>query len=68
MMPAFLFDMIIFGPVKSRKLGVSPGFNLLPATKKLCNFNCIYCECGWTNDEVDTWLRSIELIKTCASG
>jgi wyosine [tRNA(Phe)-imidazoG37] synthetase (radical SAM superfamily) len=49
-MPTFLFDKIIFGPVKSRRLGVSLGVNLLPATKKLCNFNCIYCECGWTHD------------------
>ncbi len=49
-MPTFLFDRIIFGPVKSRRLGVSLGINLLPATKKLCNFNCIYCECGWTFD------------------
>jgi wyosine [tRNA(Phe)-imidazoG37] synthetase (radical SAM superfamily) len=49
-MPTFLFEKIIFGPVKSRRLGVSLGINLLPATKKLCNFNCIYCECGWTID------------------
>lgn len=49
-MATFLFDKIIFGPVKSRRLGVSLGVNLLPATKKVCNFNCIYCECGWTND------------------
>jgi wyosine [tRNA(Phe)-imidazoG37] synthetase (radical SAM superfamily) len=49
-MSTFLFDRIIFGPVKSRRLGVSLGINLLPATKKLCNFNCIYCECGWTTD------------------
>lgn len=49
-MPTFLFDRIIFGPVKSRRLGVSLGINLLPSTRKLCNFNCIYCECGWTPD------------------
>jgi len=48
-MATFLFDKIIFGPVKSRRLGVSLGINLLPATRKVCNFNCIYCECGWTN-------------------
>jgi wyosine [tRNA(Phe)-imidazoG37] synthetase (radical SAM superfamily) len=48
-MPTFLFDEIIFGPVKSRRLGVSLGINLLPANRKVCNFNCIYCECGWTN-------------------
>jgi wyosine [tRNA(Phe)-imidazoG37] synthetase (radical SAM superfamily) len=47
-MATFLFDKIIFGPVKSRRLGVSLGVNLLPATRKVCNFNCIYCECGWT--------------------
>jgi len=48
-MPTFLFDKIIFGPVKSRRLGISLGVNLLPETKKICNFNCIYCECGWTS-------------------
>lgn len=47
-MPTFLFDKIVFGPVKSRRLGTSLGINLLPATRKVCNFNCIYCECGWT--------------------
>ncbi|MBK8881224.1 MAG: radical SAM protein [Bacteroidales bacterium] len=49
-MGTFLFDKIIFGPVKSRRLGVSLGINLLPTNKKICNFNCIYCECGWTRD------------------
>ncbi len=47
-MSTFLFDKIVFGPVKSRRLGVSLGINLLPTTRKICNFNCIYCECGWT--------------------
>lgn len=46
-----LFDDCIFGPVKSRRLGISLGVNLLPSTGKLCNFNCIYCECGWTENE-----------------
>ncbi len=50
-MATFLFDKIIFGPVKSRRLGVSLGVNLLPADRKVCNFNCVYCECGWTRDE-----------------
>lgn len=49
-MSTFLFDEIIFGPVKSRRLGVSLGINLLPTKRKICNFNCIYCECGWTRD------------------
>lgn len=46
-MSTFLFDQIIFGPVKSRRLGVSLGVNLLPTDSKVCSFNCIYCECGW---------------------
>jgi wyosine [tRNA(Phe)-imidazoG37] synthetase (radical SAM superfamily) len=49
-MATFLFDRIIFGPVKSRRLGSSLGINLLPSTSKLCNFDCIYCECGWSGD------------------
>jgi wyosine [tRNA(Phe)-imidazoG37] synthetase (radical SAM superfamily) len=49
-MPTFLFDKIVFGPVNSRRLGSSLGINLLPSSAKVCNFNCIYCECGWTID------------------
>ncbi|MCD8044096.1 MAG: radical SAM protein [Tannerellaceae bacterium] len=45
-MATILFDSIVFGPVKSRRLGVSLGVNLLPPDGKLCTFNCIYCECG----------------------
>jgi len=48
-MGTFLFDKIIFGPVFSRRLGVSLGVNLLPLYRKVCNFNCIYCECGLTD-------------------
>ncbi|MCF6171392.1 MAG: radical SAM protein [Bacteroidales bacterium] len=47
-MAGFLFDKLVFGPVYSRRLGVSLGINLLPVDNKHCNFNCIYCECGWT--------------------
>ena len=64
-----LYDNIIFGPIKSRRLGLSLGVNLLPVESKLCNFNCIYCECGWneehegkkrfnSRDDVRTMLRS----------
>lgn len=45
-----LFHDIIFGPVHSRRLGLSLGVNLLPTAAKLCNFDCIYCECGWDAD------------------
>jgi wyosine [tRNA(Phe)-imidazoG37] synthetase (radical SAM superfamily) len=47
-MSTFLFDSIVFGPVRSRRLGASLGINLLPVDRKVCSFNCIYCECGWT--------------------
>ena len=43
-----LWDNIAFGPVKSRRLGSSLGINVSPTTVKICSFNCIYCECGWT--------------------
>jgi wyosine [tRNA(Phe)-imidazoG37] synthetase (radical SAM superfamily) len=52
-MPTFLFDKIVFGPVKSRRLGVSLGINLLPVTRKLCNFDCVYCECGLNKDNLN---------------
>ena len=45
-----LFTDIIYGPVRSRRLGISLGVNLLPLHSKLCNFDCIYCECGWNED------------------
>lgn len=45
-MSTILFDKIVFGPVHSRRLGVSLGINLLPPDGKVCSFDCIYCECG----------------------
>lgn len=45
-MSTILFDQIVFGPIHSRRLGVSLGMNLLPTDGKLCSFDCIYCECG----------------------
>lgn len=41
-----LYPSPIFGPVHSRRLGVSLGINLMPSDGKLCSFDCIYCECG----------------------
>ncbi|MFI3295003.1 MAG: radical SAM protein [Rikenellaceae bacterium] len=49
-MATSLFEKIIFGPIKSRRLGISLGVNLLDPHAKLCNFDCIYCECGWNGD------------------
>ena len=44
------FDDIVFGPIFSRRLGSSLGVNLLPSKGKLCNFDCVSCECGWNKD------------------
>jgi len=50
-MSTFLFDQTIFGPISSRRLGISLGINLLPNDSKLCSFDCIYCECGWNPEK-----------------
>jgi wyosine [tRNA(Phe)-imidazoG37] synthetase (radical SAM superfamily) len=41
-----LLEKTVYGPVRSRRLGVSLGVNLVPARSKLCSFDCPYCECG----------------------
>lgn len=76
-MATSLFHDIIFGPVHSRRLGLSLGVNLLPADSKLCSFNCIYCECGWNTkgakprfnrrEDVDRLLRE-KLMEMVAEG
>lgn len=45
-----LREETVFGPIFSRRLGSSLGINLLPEKGKICNFDCIYCECGWNRD------------------
>jgi len=63
-MGGFLFHDLIFGPVQSRRLGRSLGINLLPLNAKWCNYNCIYCECGWTTrfDASDVYPAPEEII------
>ena len=48
-----LREETVFGPIRSRRLGSSLGINLLPEKGKFCNFDCIYCECGWNKDGKD---------------
>ena len=48
---AFFHHHIITGPIRSRRLGLSLGVNLLPVRNKLCNYDCVYCECGWNTVE-----------------
>ena len=49
-MSTIIYSSPIFGPVHSRRLGVSLGINLMPADGKICTFDCIYCECGFNED------------------
>lgn len=49
-MSTILFSEIVFGPIHSRRMGSSLGMNLLPYDGKLCNFDCIYCECGFNEN------------------
>lgn len=47
-----LFSEIVYGPIHSRRLGLSLGMEVMPLEHKLCTFDCIYCECGF-NEPVD---------------
>lgn len=53
-MSTVIYPSPIFGPVHSRRLGVSLGINLLPEDGKVCSFDCIYCECGFNKDRRPT--------------
>ena len=67
-MSTILFNEIVFGPIKSRRLGNSLGINLLPQYGKWCSFDCIYCECGWNKDgKKDNTLPSLEIVKQALS-
>lgn len=48
-MSTVIYPSPIFGPIHSRRLGVSLGINLLPSDGKVCSFDCIYCECGYNS-------------------
>ena len=48
-MATIIFPSPIFGPIKSRRLGISLGINLLPGDGKVCTFDCLYCECGFNS-------------------
>lgn len=49
-MSTIIYPSPIYGPVHSRRLGISLGINLMPADGKICTFDCIYCECGYNSD------------------
>lgn len=57
-----LHPTFIYGPLSSRRLGNSLGINLLPTGRKVCNFECVYCECGWTDIGVKSAMPTRETI------
>ncbi|HOG41309.1 MAG TPA: radical SAM protein [Bacteroidales bacterium] len=61
---AIYFNTIVFGPIRSRRLGSSLGVNLLPLKGKLCSFDCVYCECGWNADgRSDNKIPTVEQVR-----
>jgi wyosine [tRNA(Phe)-imidazoG37] synthetase (radical SAM superfamily) len=56
-MSTIIYPSPIFGPIHSRRLGISLGINLMPADGKVCSFDCIYCECGFNKDHRPTLPR-----------
>lgn len=58
-----LFSSIVYGPIRSRRLGVSLGVNLMPKTAKLCSFDCVYCECGWNQSVLHPQLPTREEVR-----
>jgi wyosine [tRNA(Phe)-imidazoG37] synthetase (radical SAM superfamily) len=48
-----LWETTVYGPVQSRRLGVSLGLNLLPQRSKLCSFDCPYCQCGFNTPKAE---------------
>ena len=66
-MATALFENVIFGPIRSRRLGISLGINLLSLDQKLCNFECIYCECGWRGNGRKSFNPKEEVIELLSS-
>ena len=58
-----LFDSIVYGPIRSRRLGVSLGVNLMPTDAKLCSFDCVYCECGWNQPVLHPQLSTRQQVR-----
>ena len=68
-MSTVIYPSPIFGPVKSRRLGISLGINLLPPDGKICTFDCIYCECGFNAERrTRTSLPTREEVRAALEG
>ena len=63
-----LWERTVYGPVRSRRLGVSLGVNLLPQHSKLCSFDCPYCQCGFNTPRAaaSRWPSPDEVVHSLA--
>ena len=54
----------VFGPVPSRRLGLSLGVDLIPL--KTCTYNCLYCQVGKTTHQslkIDSFVPVTEVLQ-----
>ncbi len=58
-----LFGEIVYGPIHSRRLGVSLGMELMPLEHKVCTFDCVYCECGFNKAVTHPQLPTREQVR-----
>lgn len=58
-----LFESVVYGPIHSRRLGISLGINLMPTTAKICTFDCVYCECGFNQPVLHPQLPTRQEVK-----
>ena len=65
-----LQDSVVYGPIRSRRLGASLGINVLPVSRKVCSSNCVYCQYGWTSEEStgEPLRRAPELLREIEAG
>jgi len=63
-----LWERTVYGPVRSRRLGVSLGLNLLPQHSKICSFDCPYCQCGFNTPKAagSRWPSPDEVVHSLA--
>src|SRR3989338_5291922 len=59
-----LQDAAVYGPIHSRRYGHSLGINPLPLSYKFCDFDCVYCQYGWTPRHGGEAPKSIERLKS----
>src|SRR5262245_11650061 len=58
--PVVPFTDFTYGPVQTRRFGLSLGIQLLPNNNKTCSFNCAYCDLGPTNIKMNQIKKDLQ--------